>query len=131
MEKQNIFQVALSIEVLDIQDIIEVDKTFQVPFTLFLSWNDRRLYYINLNKKTGLNLLSEDEKENIWKPIVIFKNTNAKDTTVVDTKTDIQIEKHGDVTITEISNPENAKHYKGEENPIIMQRYYREKFTCE
>ena len=116
---------------MDIQNIIEVEKTFQVPFTLFLSWNDRRLKYANLNESAGLNLLSEDEKSNIWSPIVVFKNTNEKDTTVVDKKTDIQIEKYGDGTLTKRSNPENAKHYNGEENLMIMQRYYREKFNCE
>ena len=116
---------------LDIQDIIEEEKTFKVPFTLFLSWNDSRLDYTNLNEETGLNLLSEDEKEKIWKPVVIFTNTNEKHKTKVDSETDIQIQKHGKATFTKTSNPENAKLYNGDGNPIIMQRYYREIFTCE
>ena len=128
---ENKLEVSLSIKVMDIQDIIEVDKTYQVPFTLYLSWNDGRLNYVNLKKSAGMNLLSEDEKSYIWKPILTFENTNEKRTTIVDLNTDIYIEKLGDFTLTKISDPENAKHYHGKDNSIIMQRYYREKFTCE
>ena len=49
-KRQEKVKVGLSIEVMDIQDITEVDKTFQVPFTLYLSWNDGRLQYKNLHK---------------------------------------------------------------------------------
>ena len=145
-------KVGLSIEVMDIQDIIEVDKTFQVPFTLYLSWNDGRLQYKNLHKDNEFNLLSANEKSNIWKPIVIFKNTNDKHKTKVDEETYIQINKYVNVfnnesncwtcsartkcggncssTPSTITKAENYKIYKGSENQIIIQRYYREMFTC-
>ena len=126
---QKKIQVALSIEVMDIQEITEKDKIFYVPFTLFLSWNDRRLKYANL-KNTGLNLLSEEENVIIWKPTVIFQNTPEKQKTKVDPETNIKIKKYGDGTLSDITNPENVKLFDGKDNAIIMQRYYREKFTC-
>ena len=78
---------------MDIQNINEVEKTFQVPFILSLSWFDSRLRYKNLKEDEVFNLLSKTEKSTIWLPIVIFKNTNEKYTTIVDEKTYIQIKK--------------------------------------
>ena len=94
----------LSIEVKDIQDIEEMSKTFQVPFTLFLSWFDSRIQYKNLKKDEGLNLLSENEKSKIWKPIVLFENTNKKHTSIVDIKTYMKIKQYGDYSLTTNDN---------------------------
>ena len=58
IENHEKVRVGLSIEVMDIQDITEVDKTFQVPFMLYLPWNDGRLQYNNLNRDKEFNLLS-------------------------------------------------------------------------
>ena len=125
-------KVALSIEVMDIQNIKEVEKTFEIPFMLYLSWFDGRLKYKNLKKDKEFNLLSTNEKEKIWRPIINFKNTNEKLKTLVDKETNINVEKKVDDTFTptKISEAENAKIYKGEDNQILIQRYYRQVFTC-
>ena len=125
-------KVALSIEVMDIQNIKEVEKTFEIPFMLYLSWFDGRLKYKNLNKDKEFNLLSPTEKQKIWKPIIIFKNTNEKLKTLVNEETNINVEKNEDdyFTPTAISDPENAKNYEGMDNQIVIQRYYRQIFTC-
>ena len=126
------FEVALSIELMDIQDITEVDKTFEAPFTLYLSWIDKRLKYKNLKDNTVLNLLSKEEKSKIWSPKVVFQNTNKKDKTEVDRNTYIQIKKgkEAEYVYTTEWEAEEAKLYEGEENQITIQRYYREVFTC-
>ena len=94
----------LSIEVKDIQDIEEMSKTFQVPFTLFLSWFDSRLQFKDLKEDEGFNLLSENEKSAIWKPKVLFKNTNEKHKTKVDQETYIKIKQYGDYSLTTNDN---------------------------
>ena len=127
-------QLEVSVEVQDIQDIIEVDKTFQVPFILFLSWRDSRLEYKNLVDNVGMNLLSKAEKDKekgIWTPTVVFKNTNEKHKSKVDEETYIQIKKSGKSTLSPTSEYELAYNYLGKENDLIMRRYYREIFTCE
>ena len=103
-EKQDKFIVKLSIEVKDIQDIEEMSKTFQVPFTLFLSWFDSRLQFKDLKEDEGFNLLSENEKSAIWKPKVLFKNTNEKHKTKVDQETYIKIKQYGDYSLTTNDN---------------------------
>ena len=156
LETREKVKVGLSIEVMDMQDITEVERTFQVPFKLYLSWNDGRLKYKNLHEAKAFNLLSENEKSKIWFPIVIFKNTNEKYTTVrasEETKTDIYIEKYVNswnseskcwtcsarntscsgncsATPSQITERENYKMYEGMDNQIIIQRYFREIFTC-
>ena len=74
--------------------------------------------------------MSINEKSKIWLPIVTFTNTNEKDTTVVDKKTYIQINKTGDYTYTPVTDTEEAYLYEGKRNPVIMKRYYREIFIC-
>ena len=128
------FPVEISIKILDIQDIVETDKTFQVPFILFLSWFDSRLQFKNLVDNVGRNLLSEDKKDKkkgIWWPTIVFKNTNEKHKSKVDEETYIQIKKSGKSTPAPWSQYENSHTFKGEENALVMRRYYRETFTCE
>ena len=82
------------------QNIKEVVKTFQAPFTLWLSWNDSRLMYKDLKDDISKNIISNNEKKTIWKPIVVFENTNNKDETYTNlgelyARTYIQIKNSG------------------------------------
>ena len=136
---QDKFQVTLSIEVQDIQDIVEVDSTFQVPFILSLSWKDARLTYKNLKSNLEQNLLSEtemDEIGGIWIPTALFRNTNEKHTTVVDKKTYTKIKRLDGPGIDNnrrslLSNHENTFLHNGAQHLLIMDKYYREIFRCE
>ena len=72
----------LSAEILDIQDIREADGTFLIPFNLELKWKDTRLSYKSLNNKTVLNTIEPSKMEDLWRPTVIFDNTNDKFRTI-------------------------------------------------
>ena len=89
-----------------------------------------QLKYLDKDKES--NLLSEYEKSNIWKPLVLFKNTNEKFTNIVDEKTYIQIEKCDNCStdLSPVTMAENFQIYKGIDSQLIMQRYYRHIFTC-
>ena len=118
MKNNDKFHVEVSIEVQDIQDINEVENTFEVPFILLLSWRDSRLQFKNLQHNIGRNLLSDDEKDKkkgIWSPTVVFKNTNEKHESKVDEKTYIKINGYWGTrshTFAPLSDHENAILYK-------------------
>ena len=72
------FKINMSVNVMDIQDINEVKKTFILPFVLYLTWIDGRLEYKTLNKDKAMNKLDSEETGQIWSPKVIFQSTNEK-----------------------------------------------------
>ena len=77
-------KVPLDIDIVieSILDINEVQSLMQIQFEVILTWIDPRLEYVNL--KTSLNLLSEDEKSQLWLPSLTFPNTKEKMTTSFD-----------------------------------------------
>ena len=46
-----------------------------------LEWLDYRLDFNNLKEQTYLNALTEEDKKNIWLPMVVFDNTDQKEMT--------------------------------------------------
>ena len=73
----------------------------------------------------------KDKEKGIWYPTVVFKNTNEKHKSKVDEETYIKVNKSGKFLTSPASDYLRERIFKGKENPIIMQRYYREVFTCE
>ena len=56
----------------------------------------------NLKKKAYLNALTEEDKKNIWLPIVVFDNTDQKETTRLGTDwewtTSVTVTREGNFT---------------------------------
>ena len=71
-EKAN---VTLHVDIESILAICEVSEMFRVQFQLTVVWKDQRLTFRNLKKDNILNVVSQRESENIWSPVVVFKNT--------------------------------------------------------
>ena len=61
--------------------IAESENTIDLQFEIILEWKDQRLTYYNLKDKSFLNALTEDEMKSIWLPVVIYANTDQKETT--------------------------------------------------
>ena len=62
-------------------EIDEDKNTIDLQFEIMLEWLDYRLNFNNLKEQTYLNALTEDDKNSIWLPIVVFDNTDQKETT--------------------------------------------------
>ena len=61
--------------------IDERENSIDLQFEIMLEWKDQRITYNNLKKDSFFNALTEDEMRTIWLPIVIYANTDQKDTT--------------------------------------------------
>ena len=87
--------------------------------------------FFNLKDDTGLNALSPSEKLDIWVPQLVFPNTENRLGTLVDDDSSITVVKKGNYTRSDISDVENRQFYTGEENKIILSRFYNIRFLCD
>ena len=72
--------VNVSISLLKVFDINEERGAIDLQFEITLDWIDKRITYNNLKNDTYLNSLKGEEMQKIWLPLVIYDNTNQKET---------------------------------------------------
>ena len=77
-----------------------------------------------------MNTLSPEEKQDIWVPSLVFSNTENKLSTLVDDDATITIERKGTYTVPDITELENRHFYKGQDNKIMLTRFYNIRFLC-
>ena len=73
--------VNISLRLLKMMGIAESENTIDLQFEIILEWKDQRMTYYNLKAESFLNALTEDEMKTIWLPVVIYANTDQKETT--------------------------------------------------
>lgn len=122
--------VNVSIDLLSILEIREVDHAINVQFMLEMTWRDQRLRMHNLKNQTALNLLSQRIKDDIWVPTVVFENTNDKEVSKKDQRAVATIQRLGNYTVSPRNHLHTAHIYNGEENPITIRRVYDPWFQC-
>ena len=117
--------VEISMELLEILKISEVDNLFSCQLRLLLTWRDQRLQLTNLKADPDNNSLSKQELEQLWVPRLVFANTEEREELVRDSKETATIAKLGSVTLATDDNIDNALLSKGSENPITLKRTYK------
>ena len=73
--------VNISIKLLNIVDIDEVDFSITFQFEITLEWLEYRASYNNLKEDRNMNSLNQDDIKKLWLPMVIYANTDQKETT--------------------------------------------------
>merc|ERR1712013_976509 len=68
--------VAISITMVNILDVKELNGIWRPKFILQMEWFDSRIKMQNLNDDMQLNVLVSEERNDPWLPIVIFNNHN-------------------------------------------------------
>ena len=66
LNKSGVVEVSIKIEIYNILEISEVTSIFRTQFKLFMEWKDPRITMWNLKNDTTLNILTSDEKSQIW-----------------------------------------------------------------
>ena len=123
--------VNISIEILNILDINEVTANFEVSFKLHQTWYDDRHTYVNLKAEDDLNTLTNTEKDDIWKPFVIFSNTKTQEAVITDEKVIARVGMKGKHKAGDRTEAIRSYYFKGAENTITFSRIYDRKFICE
>ena len=111
----------------------EINSAYEAQFTLVMSWYDKRLIFNNLSNITAKNSLSKKEREELWVPKVVFENTKEKIQTVMDdiTTTNVKSFNITSFLIADKTVYEAVKQYSGQENLVIMSKFYNIRFHCE
>ena len=104
-------------DVIRILDVSETNLEFEVQFKLTMLWYDPGLTFVNLKPNSKQNVLSQEQKERIWNPVVTFTNTAGTQETVNDDQTHARVERRGEFSNSK-EEPQNAYIFKGADNPI-------------
>ena len=126
--------VKLSMRLFKVVDIDEEDYSIKLQFEIILEWHDNRLAFQNLKEKTSLNALTENETRQLWLPLVIYANTDQKESTRLggfwEWSTSMLIIKEGAFTRSGMEEIDEVEVYRGDENTLRMQQTYTHNFQC-
>ena len=123
-------KVDVSVDIVNILNILEIKSIIQVRFFLYLSWHDPRLVFFNLKSDSGLNVLSKEEREGLWLPKLVFSNTADMQSTLVDDNAVLSVQRDGQYQVQDITEAENKYLYDGKDNKLVLSRFYNIDFLC-
>ena len=73
--------VDVSLRLLSLMNIDQDENAIDLQFEIVLEWKDYRIHYSNLKNESFLNALTKENIESIWLPLVVYENTDQKETT--------------------------------------------------
>ena len=125
-------KVGISISLLKIVRMEEVQHKIELQFEITLEWKENRAWYQNLKKETSLNALTDAEMETIWLPYVVYANTDMKEEVqLVDgLKTTIVVNREGNFTRSSFQEVDEIELFLGKDNPFSMYQTYTKNFQC-
>ena len=118
-------------DIIVVQEIKEIEQILQLKFNLRMTWVDARLDFFNIKVDETMNVISIDELNQIWLPIIVFDNTEEGQITINDDKAAATINRTGQGTGSDSSISEDIDIYKGSENSITLSRLYNIDFFCD
>ena len=127
-------QVSISITLMKVVDIEERDHSIHLQFEINLQWKENRMKYQNLKEKTSLNALTKSDISMLWLPLVIYDNTDQKESTRLGMEwewvTGVSVIKEGDFTRSGLQEVDEAEMFEGDENTLRMTQTYTREFQC-
>ena len=114
-----------------IQEMKEIEQILQLKFSLRMTWVDARLDFFNIKADETMNVISLEELNQIWLPVIIFHNTESGLRTINDEGSFATIRRAGLGIGSDSSISEDINIYKGSENSISLTRLYNIEFFCD
>ena len=78
-----------------IQEIKEIEQIVQLKFSLRMTWVVARLDFYNIKLDETMNVISLEELNRIWLPVIIFHNTERGQRTINDEESFATISRTG------------------------------------
>ena len=127
--------VDISITLMKVVDIDETDHSIHLQFQISLQWRENRAMYKNLKNKTSLNTLNEKDIARIWLPLIIYQNTDQKESTRLGVQwewlTRVMVTREGGFSRSGSEEVDEAEIFQGAENNITMFQTYTHEFQCQ
>ena len=116
--------------------IDEKDHAIEFQFEILLEWKDNRVTYHNLKKDLSLNALNDTDMQRLWLPLIIYENTDDKESTRLGTdwewKTSVLVKRIGNASFASYTDGwlDGTQIFEGRENVLQMSQTYTHKFQC-
>ena len=129
-------KVGISIDLMKVVEIAEVKHSIHLQFQINLQWRENRVKYQNLKEKTSLNALTKPDISMLWLPLVIYDNTDQKESTRLgeygngEWVTGVLVIKEGHFTRSGLQEVDEAEIFEGNENTLMMTQTYTREFQC-
>ena len=129
-EEVKAVKVFTSAKVIDILDINEVAQSFQVKFTLLLSWYDHRVIYHDLKHNRLANSPTLEEVAMLWIPGIIFDNTEHNDVLIHDNLAKVTVSREGKGISADETIVDEVDIFKGSENKLTLDKSFTKTVKC-
>ena len=92
--------------------------------------------YYNLKDEVYLNTLSDEDRDHLWLPLVVYENTDEKEATGLvefgngEWRTYVTITKEGNFTRSAEDEVDETEIFEGAENNLTMFQTYTKEFQC-
>ena len=127
--------VNISITLMKVVEIEEVDHSIHLQFQIHMMWKENRVRYQNLKDEVSLNALTLYEIEELWLPLVIYDNTDQKESTRLGAPwewlTRVAVVREGNFTRSGIQDVDEAEIFEGSGNNLTMTQTYTLEIQCE
>ena len=126
--------VSISITLMKVVEIEEVDHSIHLQFQISLSWKENRVKYQNLKTDTSLNALTAEDINTLWLPTIVYDNTDQKEVTRLgenwEWSTDVTVTREGGFSRSDVQEVDEADIFEGSENRLTMYQTYTWEFQC-
>ena len=100
-----------------------------------MEWKENRATYFNLKEDISLNALSKDDIERLWLPLIVYDNTDQKETTRLgDTwewQTRVVVRREQEKgKMSGLESVDETEIFSGFENSLVMNQTYTHTFQC-
>ena len=127
-------QVSVSLLLYKVVAIEEEDHSIELQFQITLEWKENRATYHNLKNETYMNALSQNDINKLWLPLVVYKNTDQKETTRLGVEwewsTDVVVNREGYFERSGYEVMDEIEIFTGYENSLSMIQSYTHEFQC-
>ena len=125
--------VNISMNISSVLEIDEIKGFVFVKYVLITNWKDSRLTFHNLKRQEEMNIVTEDQKAEIWTPKLIFANTNDDDETITDDRAVLKIipDTKFAFSAADLTSLDNINIFNGDLSSLEMTRSYSTKFICD
>merc|ERR1719193_1117343 len=122
--------INVSMSVIDIIKIAEVNHIYTLKFRLVLEWYDYRIKYFNLKGTRSQNALALQDVQRLWIPFLVFDNTERNEATKGTEDTELTLTREGDYIGSTDDNVEEINIFEGQFNRITFEQVYTKTFKC-
>ena len=123
--------VLVSLNIVDILKLIEVDHEYVLKFKFVMEWYDHRLTYYNLKMRRSANALGTDEIQKVWIPNLVFTNTQNNENTKGNDDSEVTVTREGNYTVSKIDVVEEINIFNGKDNKLTFEMTYTKTLRCD